>query len=182
MDGDQDGFEFSIGQHHAHWQLICRFVQVLCRQSLQHFGVSRKLHARQCQRLFVQWRRDDRRHLAAQSRLGCPCDAVSGKLAGNCTDFSESGKLLLCKRASNLLDRKSFLHRHWLRQWPCLCSDHLPRPLHNSFIAHHDAIEKLLRRLAKSLDDDLWANARRVTDSDGDGLLIDGHCQASAST
>ena len=26
VDGDQDGFELSIGQHHAHWQLICRFV------------------------------------------------------------------------------------------------------------------------------------------------------------
>jgi hypothetical protein len=54
--------------------------------------------------------------------------------------------------------------------------------LHDGFVSYHDAVLKLLRRFAKSLDDDLWPNARRVSDGDGDGLLIDGHSQASAIT
>jgi hypothetical protein len=54
--------------------------------------------------------------------------------------------------------------------------------LHNSFVADHDAVVKLLRRLAKSFNDDFWPNPRCVSNGDGDGLLIDGHSQASAST
>jgi hypothetical protein len=54
--------------------------------------------------------------------------------------------------------------------------------LHNSFVTDHDAVVKLLRRFAKSLDDDFWPNSRRVSYGDGDGLLINGHSQASAST
>ena len=79
MDADQHGFQFVIGQHHAHRHVAHGPAQKGRCLGLQHFGVTGELRrpaARCRQRFLVNRRGDQRLRLARQHGTGRPDNAI----------------------------------------------------------------------------------------------------------
>ena len=177
MDADQHGAQLVVGQHHAHGHAGQRHALVGGGLGLQQLGVPRKIHARSRQRLLVQGRGDQRRHLAAQGRAGrpdhsvgcgpacCRTDLAPGLGAGDARHRQHGHAAR--GHGQRFVRRTDLGHRQAPHTRP---RNGLGRAPQRDHIAHHKTMAQQLGRVAEGLGHDLGPDAGGVSLGDGDGV------------
>jgi len=177
MDAHQHRTQLVVGQHHAHRHLRQRDPGVTGALGLQKLGMTRVFvpgGARGMQRLLVQRRGHDSRHLAAQGRTRGPQNALTRQASGTRIDHPPRQ----LRRGRHHLQHRQLSGRHFQRLCGGVDALHAPgvrarqqgqRTAHHPGIACHKTTPRELRLLQPGVRNDFWPDAARVTGCDGDG-------------
>ena len=178
MDADQHGAQLVVGQHHAHRHLGNGHAGVVRSFGLQQLGVTRKIHACQRQRLFVQRRRHQRGHLPCQRSARRPLHAACGGFTGRPADLTPGGG---CRHIGQLQHRNAARRNRphirrggngGHRQVGFTPTQHrLGTAAQGFHIAGDKAPAHEARMIPKGLGDDFRPDTRRIPLGDGDGQV-----------